>query len=133
MKKQRTKRTFGRVCREEAELKKPYPYVSGLALTRVSVLDPSLDLQIRPFSAYRHPMTARRITRYPEVEDRDPEAASTVAGLAEREQPKKHFFDESFYGTPTLITRIGTETGSLVEGTGLRLHRSKLVWTAPIP
>ncbi|KAL3655426.1 hypothetical protein CASFOL_001212 [Castilleja foliolosa] len=50
------------------------------------------------------------------------EAASTVAGLAEREQPKKisHLFDESFYGTPTLITRIGTETGSLVEGTGLR-------------
>lgn len=30
-----------------------------------------------------------------------------------------HLFDESFYGTPTLITRIGTETGSLVEGTGL--------------
>lgn len=29
------------------------------------------------------------------------------------------FVCESFYGTPTLITRIGTETGSLVEGTGL--------------
>lgn len=64
-------------------------------------------------------LTANTPDLYPSIPPLYPVALS---GFPKKEVytglPKKisHLFDESVYG---LITRIGTETGSLVEGTGL--------------